>query len=118
MSKKQEKELEKQEQDKGKKIRFSERNKQDVLDNWKANREMGKKKYIIKFGVVTWGISTFVIYWILMFVLNAVTKSQGNFTIYQVIISLIFFAIFGAIYGNILWKRNEKIYKEKHPYAK
>lgn len=91
---------------------------QMVYDNWQANRELGKRKFIIKFGVFSWGIGTYVIYWILMMVLNAVTKANAQFGLYQFAFTLVFFIIFGLIYGTILWYRNEKIFNAKFPYGK
>ncbi len=89
-----------------------------VYENWQANRDLGKRKFVIRFGVFSWGIGTFVIYWILMMILNAVTKANAQFTIYQFLMTLAFFMIFGVIYGIILWHRNEKIFNTKYPYGK
>ncbi|GAU78991.1 hypothetical protein [Fusibacter sp. 3D3] len=95
-----------------------EKYNQMVYDNWQANREMGKLKFVIKFGVLSWGIGTYVIYWFLMMVLNAITKANAEFSLYQYGFTLIFFIIFGLIYGTILWHKNEKVFTAKFPYGR
>ncbi len=91
---------------------------QMVYENWQSNREMGKLKFVFKFGVLSWGIGTYVIYWLLMFILNAITKANAEFNLFQFVFTLIFFIVFGLIYGVILWHRNEKIFKTKYPYGR
>lgn len=100
------------------KLTRRERYKQLVYENWQANREMGMKRYIIQFGVFSWGVATFVFYWILMFIFNKLLKLETGFSFYQMLFSLLFFVVFGAVYGFILWHRNEKLFNAKYPYGK
>jgi len=92
--------------------------KKTILKNWPEQRKMGKKKYIFKFGFLNWAVSTFALYCILMIILNHFTKNGQEFTLFQAIFAFVFFLIFGLIYSNATWRRNEKIFKEKFPYKK
>jgi len=100
------------------KLSKKEQQRKDVLDNWQSNHDMGKRKYILRFGALSWGIGTFTIYWILIFILGKINPSMMAYGSVEIIGSLVFFIIFGFIYGNILWNRNEKIFLEKYPYGK
>lgn len=90
----------------------------DILDNWGPQREKGKKNFIVKFGILTWGTSTFLLYWLLLTLINWLTKSNTPFVLTQMLISYALFLVFGVAYGLILWQRNEKIYLKKFPYKK
>lgn len=90
----------------------------DVIENWGNQREKGKKSFIVKFGILTWGLSTFLLYWLLLTFINWITKSNTPFALGQMILSMIIFLVFGIVYGHILWVRNEKIYLKKYPYKK
>ncbi len=89
----------------------------NVLENWHTRREGGKWAFVFKFGVLTWGGVTFVLYWLLLSLLNWLTKAPTDGLIYQLITSVAIFIIFGVVYGIVLWTRNEKIYLKKFPYS-
>ncbi|MDK2866067.1 MAG: hypothetical protein PWP51_2045 [Clostridiales bacterium] len=89
-----------------------------ILKTWPEQRKLGRTKYIIKFGVLNWGVSTFAIYWLLMTGINAVTKTNMAITPFQVVFSFTFFLLFGLAFSTTTWFRNEKIYREKYPYKK
>jgi len=93
-------------------------NEKLVLDGWQKSSEQGKMKYSLKFGAFTWGLPTFVIYSAIMLLLNFVIKDSVKYNIYQALLSLVFFIVFGTLYGMSLWKKNEKIYRNKFPYGK
>ncbi|MBF4691847.1 YrzE family protein [Fusibacter ferrireducens] len=95
-----------------------DRYNQMVYENWPANRALGKRKFVFKFGALSWGLGTYVIYWIMMMILNLITKSNAAFNLYQFIFTLLLFIVVGSIYGIILWHRNEKIFKTKYPYGR
>jgi hypothetical protein len=92
--------------------------KKAILKTWPDQREMGKKKYIFKFGFLNWGVSTFAIYSIFMMLLNNFTNIGQEYTLYQAVYSFLFFLIFGLFYSNATWNKNEKMFKEKFPYKK
>lgn len=93
-------------------------NEKLVLDGWQKNSDQGKMKFALKFGAFTWGLPTFAIYSIIMIVLNMIIEDSVKYNIYQAILSLLFFIIFGTVYGMTLWNKNEKIYRNKFPYGK
>ncbi|MBS7528245.1 hypothetical protein KHM83_16270 [Fusibacter paucivorans] len=95
-----------------------ETHKETVLKNWPEQRKMGRMKYILKFGITSWGAPTFAIYWLLMTGINAVTKNDMKITPYQLAVSFMFFLLFGLAYSTTTWYRNEKIFREKYPYKK
>jgi hypothetical protein len=92
--------------------------KELVMQKWPEQRKLGRGKYILKFGVLNWGVSTFAIYWLLMMGINAITKNGMAISTYQVAFSFVFFLLFGLAYSTTTWFRNEKIYREKFPYKK
>jgi len=93
-------------------------NEKLVLDGWQKNSDQGKMKFALRFGAFTWGLPTFAIYSVIMIVLNMIIEDSVKYNIYQAILSLVFFILFGTVYGMTLWKKNEKIYRNKFPYGK
>lgn len=93
-------------------------NDQLVYDSWQQNRELGKMKFALRFGAYTWGLPTFLVYSVLMMILNAIIKSSVKYDLYQAVFSLFFFIVFGTLYGLYIWKRNERIFTKKYPYGR
>lgn len=99
----------------------SERQKEyetDIFNNWQVKRDRGKRHFIVRFGIFTWGVSTFAVYWVLILIFGKITGDMNLVNWGQMLFTLLFFAAFGAIYGALLWKRNEKIFKKKFPYGR
>ncbi len=93
-------------------------NEKLILDGWQKNSDQGKMKFALRFGTFSWGLPTFVIYSVIMIILNLIVEESVKYNIYQALLSLIFFIVFGTVYGMTLWKKNEKIYRNKFPYGK
>ncbi|GAB6109150.1 hypothetical protein [Fusibacter bizertensis] len=93
-------------------------NEKLIYDTWPQSREQGKLKFTFKFGALTWGFPTFLIYSAIMIILNFFIKESVKYNIPQALFSLFFFVIFGMVYGLFLWNKNEKIYLKKYPYGK
>jgi hypothetical protein len=93
-------------------------NEKAVLDTWQKNSDLGKKKYALRFGAFTWGIPTFLIYSAIMIVFNFFIKEGVRYDLFQAAFALVFFFIFGTVYGMVLWNKNEKLYRKKFPYGK
>mgnify|MGYP001201277052 CR=1 FL=1 len=89
-----------------------------VYDNWQFNRERGKFQFILKFGVISWGFFTFVIYWGIMLLLNALFKMGAPVTLQLLLITGVGFVLAGIVYGQVLWSRNEKIFLKRYPYGR
>ncbi|MDH8676546.1 hypothetical protein QE109_00235 [Fusibacter bizertensis] len=100
-----------------KKARDAENDKL-VYDTWPQTREQGKLKFTFRFGALTWGFPTFLIYSAIMIILNFFIKESVKYNIMQAAFSLFFFILFGMIYGLFLWKKNEKVFLKKYPYGK
>ncbi len=89
-----------------------------IYETWPQSREQGKLKFTFRFGALTWGFPTFLIYSAIMIILNFFIKESVKYNIYQALFSLFFFVLFGMVYGLFLWNKNEKIYLKKFPYGK
>jgi len=72
---------------------------------WKTVRVQGKKQFVLKTGVLGWGITTGVLWAIMM----SLTVNAGRF-IPTLITALITFPIGGYFYGAWLWDDSEKKY--------
>lgn len=99
------------------KMRAAE-NEKLIYDTWPQSRENGKLKFVLRFGAITWGLPTFLIYSAIMIVLNFFVKESVKYDFVQAVIAILFFIIFGTIYGHFIWNKNEKIYRKKFPYGK
>ena len=93
-------------------------NDQLVYDSWQQSRELGKMKFALRFGAYTWGFPTFLVYSVLMMLLNVIIKSSVKYDLYQAVFSLFFFIVFGTLYGLFIWRRNERIFTKKYPYGR
>lgn len=89
-----------------------------IHENWKANRDQGKWKFVFKFGVLSWGGFTYVLYWAIVLLLNLVLQTKTPVSLVVVVFSAIGFLVAGAVYGIILWNRNEKIFLKRYPYGR
>ncbi len=93
----------------------------EIHNHWHTRREKGKWHFIWRFGVFTWGVTTFCFYWIFLWILiklTGVSIPMYVATFIQAIFYLSIFMIFGIFYGLYLWNKNEKIYLDKYPYGK
>lgn len=92
--------------------------KDSIYKNWGAISKAGKRKYILKFGTLSWAFPTFIIYSIFMFIVTRFMPSAYKYDTPQLLFALIAFMIGGMIYGNLMFNRNERIYRKKYPYKK
>lgn len=81
------------------------------MEKWEKTRQLGKKKFIIKSGVLGWGLP-FVIGWpIIMFFITS-----GERTLFKLIslffTALIVFPIGGYFSGLTMWNLSEKKYQK------
>jgi len=106
------------EEKKAHKKRIELENERIITEGWAENSKKGKMKYALRFGLLTWGIPTFVLYSIIMMILNLFVKSSMRYDLMQATFALFFFMVFGILYGRMLWSKNEKIYRKKYPYGK
>lgn len=91
---------------------------QMVYDSWQTSRDRGKFQFILKFGIVSWGVFTFVIYWAIMLILNSLFKMGAPVTLQLLVLTALGFMVAGVVYGHVLWNRNEKIFLKRYPYGR
>lgn len=89
-----------------------------IHENWHVQHKKGKWAFVLRFGILTWGVTTFVVYWLLLTVLNWIAKVDQPLISIQTGISFLIFMVFGVGYGLFIWRRNERIYLKKFPYGK
>lgn len=73
-------------------------------DRWVEIREAGKMKYVLKYGVLFYGLPVGFVF----FIFNYWGTPISNL-LPQILISLIVWPLMGFVYGLITWKTNEKM---------
>jgi len=81
--------------------------KEKKYERWGRIRKNGRKNYIIKYGVILWGIPTGIIWFLGMHFLQTT-----NPWYIQLIIALIIFPLSGIILGSVTWSAGEKKYSD------
>lgn|GEM_PF-1703755 len=92
---------------------MSTKAKQQKRKQLKAEHARGKKNCIIHQGLLGWGLPTFVLYLVIMVIINMLFQNMsfvdalhglfpGN-----IVIGLVVFSIGGVIMGNTRWKQLE-----------
>jgi len=76
--------------------------------NWDKVKSMGMKDFILKYGIIRWGIPTCILYSVLMLLFNSNIHSIRSFIIDVVINLLIFSLLGGSLFGFVMWKLSEK----------
>ncbi|MBW6410753.1 hypothetical protein [Clostridium weizhouense] len=71
---------------------------------WNNIKDIGIKKFILKYGIVRWGIPTGILYSILMLLVDSNIHSIKSFIISTVINILIFSLLGGSLFGIVIWK--------------
>ncbi|WP_127845816.1 hypothetical protein [Psychroflexus aestuariivivens] len=78
------------------------------IENWKATKKAGKKKYIIThglaFGLIIFVINTSMNYW------GDWERMEWTSLLISLLISII---LGGGLYGFVTWHMNEYLYKKK-----
>ena len=82
---------------------------------WERTRQVGKRKFILYYGVLGWGLIAG-----LLFSLIDLALHSESFSWNSVMINLIIFPLGGIWMGNWLWKRTERGYEQcmKSEWAK
>ena len=75
------------------------------LEQWRQTRDQGETKYVWTHGVLLWGMSSGIIWLILI-----ATFGSGEFGLWRLTIALVVFPIIGYLYGKWSWKNNELRY--------
>ena len=77
------------------------------FEKWEKIREKGKWDYIIKYGVLVWGIGTAIAYSIIMHQIN-----KGTSFLVTLGLSLVLFPLGGIAWGYFMWCYMEKAYQK------
>ncbi len=80
------------------------------MQKWEKTRSKGKNNFILKTGVLYWGISTGVLWSIFMF-FQGESRTIARFLAYF-IPALILFPIGGLFWGLWVWNITEKKYRK------
>ncbi|AQT67165.1 hypothetical protein STSP2_00308 [Anaerohalosphaera lusitana] len=71
---------------------------------WAKTREMGKRKFVLVYGVFFFGLLSALLSSLIM-------KLSMPVTVVQIIINLIVFPVCGVFWGAWMWRVNEKRWK-------
>jgi len=71
---------------------------------WSVSRKEGKKKFILKTGVLAWGIP--------MFVIMTFFANNQPFTPISIAGSALIWTLSGALFGWMMWIQTEKQYRK------
>jgi hypothetical protein len=74
------------------------------VKNWSEIKKMGTTKYILKYGIIRWGIPTGIICSVFMQFIIYKSHSVIDFLISTVICLLLFSLLGGSLFGFITWK--------------
>ncbi|GEL76478.1 hypothetical protein [Tenuibacillus multivorans] len=87
----------------------------DKKAKWEQIQAKGKKNYVMKYGVLGWGLSTGILYF---FILNLLTYGM-TFSSYfsegwllDFLIGIVIFMFAGVPFGLITWKMNNRNYQK------
>tara|TARA_A200000113_G_scaffold99631_1_gene89332 strand:+ start:503 stop:784 length:282 start_codon:yes stop_codon:yes gene_type:complete len=85
--------------------------KKDILMNmekWAKTREKGKQRFVLVNVVLGWGITTAILWSVLM---EFIEPSENVWV--RPIIALIIFPIAGVVFGHLMWDKSEKAYEKE-----
>jgi len=78
------------------------------VEKWEKTRQKGKEKYVLVNGVLGWGVTTAIIWSVLM----EMFQPSENIWV-RPLIALIIFPLGGIAFGYLTWNASEKQYKAK-----
>ncbi|PRO69001.1 hypothetical protein [Alteromonas gracilis] len=78
------------------------------MDKWVKIREKGKQRFVIVNGVLGWGVTTAILWSVLM---ELIEPSENIWV--RPIIALIIFPIAGVVFGHLMWDKSEKAYEKE-----
>jgi hypothetical protein len=78
-------------------------------DRWRVIRERGERAYILRYGVVYWGVSMAV-----LFSLAPILNIEfDHLWWFKVLLAWVLFPLGGYYYGRWMWKFMEQKYREE-----
>ena len=73
------------------------------LEKWARIREKGKQRFVLVYGVLGWGVSTGLLWSLLMAFIEPSENVWGKLAI-----AMIIFPIAGIAFGHLTWNKSEK----------
>ncbi|KTF07072.1 conserved hypothetical protein, membrane [marine sediment metagenome] len=77
------------------------------MNKWAKIRKKGKQRFVLVNGVLGWGVTTAILWSVLM---ELIEPSQNIWV--RPIIALIIFPIAGIAFGHLMWNKSEKAYEK------
>ncbi len=77
-------------------------------ENWAKIRKEGRESYVLKYGMLYWGMTT-----ALLFSIATYFFMRSDPWFITPIIAFIVFPLFGVVFGLVTWASNEKKYRQK-----
>ncbi|QSO47369.1 hypothetical protein [Alicyclobacillus mengziensis] len=78
------------------------------MERWEKVRARGKKRFILRYGVFGWGLSSGILFGILMML-----EGSENITPVNWILNILLFMIFGYVWGLLMWSWTERKYQRE-----
>ncbi len=78
------------------------------MEKWAKTREKGKQRFVLVNVVLGWGITTAILWSVLM---EFIEPSENVWV--RPIIALIIFPIAGVVFGHLMWDKSEKAYEKE-----
>lgn len=78
------------------------------MEKWAKTREKGKQRFVLVNVVLGWGITTAILWSVLM---EFIEPSENIWI--RPIIALIVFPIAGVVFGHLMWDKSEKAYEKE-----
>ena len=82
-----------------------------LMSKWGVMHKLGKRKYILKYGIFFWGIPMAILGILLQYVFNN-TYRNTQIIIINFFITIIIFLLGGLLYGLIMWTYFERQYSK------
>ena len=81
---------------------------QNRFEKWERTRSKGKWNFIVKYGVLFWGLITAVLFSLFV---SLVLRDASFFVVLP--ISIVLFPIGGMAWGLVMWNYTEKLYNKQ-----
>ena len=82
-----------------------------LVSRWEIMRKLGKRKYIIKYGIFFWGIPMAILGILLQYFFQSTYRNSQTIII-NVFLTIIIFLLGGLLYGLFMWTYLEKQYSK------
>ncbi|TFE00556.1 hypothetical protein [Jeotgalibacillus salarius] len=91
--------------------------KENRIKKWEKVRGKGKKNYILYYGIIGWGVTTGLLFFLIGEIFDHGLSLSQYFTGDWISLfskGLVSFMVGGLLFGYITWGMNESYYHDKH----